>query len=129
MRATQLEYGHGVNFMVSMDINMQGMTKTWLMVLHKNCVKFDIRVTGGNALPLQRTNDICIGEFSTYTNFTLEPVDQRLFHECLHHLHLTTVADMVNTAGTHLCTRIRELTSHAGSISIFNWHLGKIPIT
>ena len=79
MRASQLEYGHGVNFMESMDINMQGMTKTWLTVLHKNCAKFDVRVTGGDVLPLQRTNDIYIGELPSYTNFTLEPADQRLF--------------------------------------------------
>ena len=36
---------------------------------------------------------------------------------------------MVNTSGTRLCTGIWELSPHAGSVSIFNWHLGKIPIT
>ena len=29
------------------NINMKGMTKTWLMVLHENCVRFNIRVAGG----------------------------------------------------------------------------------
>ena len=129
MQASQLEYGHGANFMESMDINTQGMTKTWLMVLHKNCVKFDIRVTGGDVLSLQQTNGIYIGELPTYTNFTREPAAQSLFCECHHHLHLATVADMANAVGTHLQPGIRELFPHASSISIFNWHLGKIPIS
>ena len=128
MRASQIEYGHGVNFMESMDINMRGMTKTWLTVLHKNCANFDIRVTGGDVLPLQQTNDIYIGELPSYTNFTLGTADQHLFRECHRHLHLTTVADMVNTAGTHLRPGIRKLSPQANATSIFNWHLGKMLI-
>ena len=34
MRALQLEYGHGVNFMESMDINMQGMTLFCSTLMH-----------------------------------------------------------------------------------------------
>ena len=115
--------------MKSTNINIKGMTKTWLIVLRENCVKFNIRVTRGDLLPLQQTNDIYIGEIPTYTNFTLEPTDQRLFRKCHCHLHLTTVTDMANAAGTHLRPGMRVLSPQAGSISIFNWHLGQIPIT
>ena len=100
MRTSQLECGHGVSFMESTNINMKGMTKTWLMVLHVNCVKFDIRVTRGYVLPLQQTNDIYIGKLPTYTKYKLKPPDQCLLRGCHHHFHLTTVANMANAAGT-----------------------------
>ena len=126
MRASQLGYG----FTESTDINMKGMTKTWLTVPHENSVRFDIKVTGGDVLPLQRTNDIYIGELPTYTNFKLGSTDQRLFRECHHHLHLTIVMDMANAAGTDLRPGIRELSPQAGSISILKRsdsieHMGK----
>ena len=60
--------------------------------------------------------------------FTLEPADQLLIRECHHRLHITTDADIVNAAGTHLRTGIRELSPQASSLSIFNWQLGEIPI-
>ena len=127
MRALQPEYGHGISFMESTNINMKGMTETWLAVLHKNCMRFGIRVTGGDMLPLQQTNDIYIGELPTYTNFTLGPTYQCLFCECHHRLHLTAVVDMANVAGTELLPEIQEYS--ASPRSIYNWHPGKILIT
>ena len=63
--------------------------------------------------PTTMTNqrDLYIGELPTYTDFSLEPTDQRFFRECHHHPYLTTVADMTNAAGTELLPGIWELRS------------------
>ena len=47
MWASQLEYVHGISFIESTETNMKGMTKSWLMVLHENGIRFDARATGG----------------------------------------------------------------------------------
>ena len=68
-------------------------------MIHESCMRFDIKVTGGDVLSLQQTNVIYVGELSTYTNFKLGSTDQHLFRGCHHHFHLATDADMTNAAG------------------------------
>ena len=125
---SQLEYGHGESLIASMDVRMEGMTKTWITNLHKACVEFGVILAGGWTAPLQRLHDVHIATAFTNTFTNITKKEMRLFRECFRHMHITTLADITNAAGTHLASDVRALQQPAYR-SNFHFHLKPFTIT
>ena len=121
LHTTQLEYGHSTNFLATNDpnINISGVTPTWLTRLHKNCMEVGIHLEGGWSAPRQRVGDFHIAELPARGNVMLTNYQWKLYRETYIFLQVTTIANITTACGSYFNREARAVTQSYPSV--FKW--------
>ena len=121
LHTMQLEYSHSTNFLATNDpnINISGVTPTWLTRLHKNCMEVGIRLEGGWSVPRQPVGDFHIAGLPACGNVTLTNHQCKLFRETFIFLQVTTIADITTACGSYFAREARAVTQ--SYLSVFKW--------